>query len=139
MEKFILVGFQNMPQNQPKFLKEFQNGNPDGKGIFGKAGNSPANGALAGMLGFTSSNLKIKYSEGLENVMIFETEAEAGLAQQALNGSFHGRHNSWCVRKFDENTTITGLVKYYLSANRHIERYAKALAEMEKEEQNEKK
>ena len=107
MKKYILIGFQNMPHNKPKFLKLFQNGNADGKGIFGNAGNSPGNGAISAMLGFTSSNLCLKYSEGFDDVMLFENHNEAGLVQQMLNSSFHGRYNCWCVRELDEKTTIS--------------------------------
>lgn len=133
MEKFILVGFREMPEDPPVFLKEFRNGRPNGRGIFGKAGNSPANGAIFALLGFSSSNLKISYSEGLENLMTFESENEASFVQRALNMGFHGRHNSWCVRKFNKHTTVRLLLKEYLKSNSHIAKYARYLSEMGEE------
>ena len=119
MKKFILVGFQNNPKSAPKFLKEFFNG-----------GANPETGAALGMLGFSSGKLKIQYSEGLENIMTFNDESSAGVVQQTLSSSWHGRHNIWCVRELTENTTITDLVKAYLKANKHIDSYKKALEEM---------
>ena len=114
MKKFILVGFQNLP-TEPKILKEFYNGRFD---------------IVQTIAGFTSAELTVKYSTGLDGALIFNSENAAGLVQQALNASFHGRYNSWCVRELTEQTTTNTLLIDYLKSNKHIKRYAKKLAEL---------
>lgn len=116
-KKFILVNFPGFKGTEmPKFLKTFS----DRKGQIDP---------VKSIAGITLANTNIQYSEGLENVLIFSKENEAGLAQQALNRSRHG--SSWCVRELTETTTPKELLKGYLKANIHIERYKKALSEIE--------
>lgn len=118
MKQYILIGFQSNPNAAAKVLKTFYNG-----------GANAAIGAVAGIAGITSGKMEIKYSEGFEGAMTFEHENEAGLVQQALNSSFHGKYNSWCVRELVAGKAMIDYVKEYCKSNKHIKMYAKFLAE----------
>lgn len=110
--KFILIGFQNNPLSKPKILKKFSNGKFN---------------ILQTAIGCTSTELKIKYSEGLENALIFNSKNEASLIQQILNRSFHSRYNSWCVRELEKESTIKNYMIDFLQKNSHIHNFKNAL------------